>query len=56
MLEEEKGHLSWVKRWLDAQRAAGRREEVDAVMRRYAAIDAVVYASLAAELGWRGAA
>jgi rubrerythrin len=56
MLEEEKGHLNWVKQWLDAQRAGGRGEEVEPVMRRYAAIDGAVYASLAVELGWRGAA
>jgi demethoxyubiquinone hydroxylase (CLK1/Coq7/Cat5 family) len=56
MLEEEKGHLTWVKRWLDAQRAAGRESEVDAVMRRYADVDARVYAALTLELGWREAA
>lgn len=56
MLEEEKGHLTWVKRWLDAQRAAGREAEVDAVMHRYAGVDARVYAALTSELGWREAA
>jgi demethoxyubiquinone hydroxylase (CLK1/Coq7/Cat5 family) len=56
MLEEEKGHLMWVKRWLDAQRLAGRADEVDAVMRRYADVDAGVYAALTAELGWPEAA
>lgn len=56
MLEEEKGHLSWVKRWLDAQRAAGREAEVDGVMRRYAEVDARVYEALTIELGWREAA
>lgn len=56
MLEEEKGHLIWVKRWLDAQRSAGREAEVDAVMRRYADVDARVYAALTAELGWPEAA
>jgi rubrerythrin len=56
MLEEEKGHLIWVKRWLDAQREAGRSAEVDAVMRRYADVDARVYAALTSELGWREAA
>ena len=56
MLEEEKGHLTWVKRWLDAQRAAGREEEVDSVMRRYAEVDARVYDALTIELGWREAA
>ena len=56
MLEEEKGHLTWVKRWLDAQRATGRGAEVDAVMRRYAEVDARVYDALTIELGWREAA
>jgi hypothetical protein len=56
MLEEEKGHLTWVKRWLDGQRAAGRDAEVDSVMRRYAEVDARVYSALTAELGWREAA
>lgn len=56
MLEEEKGHLLWVKRWLDGQRLAGRADEVDAVMRRYADVDACVYAALTVELGWPEAA
>jgi bacterioferritin (cytochrome b1) len=56
MLEEERGHLTWVKRWLDAQRSAGRAAEVDAVMRRYADVDAQVYSALTLELGWREAA
>ncbi|MFN2566171.1 MAG: ferritin-like domain-containing protein [Gemmatimonadaceae bacterium] len=56
MLEEEKGHLRWVKQWLDAQRAAGLGGEVDAVMRRYADVDARVYDALTRELGWREAA
>lgn len=56
MLEEEKGHLAWVKRWLDAQRDAGRAAEVDAAMRRYAEVDARVYDALTIELGWREAA
>jgi hypothetical protein len=56
MLEEEKGHLVWVKRWLDAQRLVGRAEEVDAVMRRYTDVDARVYGELTVELGWPEAA
>ncbi len=55
MLDEERGHLAWVKRWLDEQaRAPGSR--VAAVMRRYAEADARVYAELTGELGWRAAA
>jgi demethoxyubiquinone hydroxylase (CLK1/Coq7/Cat5 family) len=55
MLDEERGHLKWVKRWLDAQ-AAQRQAEVREVMQRYAAVDERVYASISAEYGWRLAA
>jgi demethoxyubiquinone hydroxylase (CLK1/Coq7/Cat5 family) len=55
MLEEEKGHLSWVKRWLD-QQALARGAEVHKIMRRYAEVDAQVYDALTLELGWRVAA
>jgi demethoxyubiquinone hydroxylase (CLK1/Coq7/Cat5 family) len=55
MLEEEQGHLRWVKRWLDDQaRAPGNR--VAATMRRYAQADARVYTELTGALGWREAA
>jgi demethoxyubiquinone hydroxylase (CLK1/Coq7/Cat5 family) len=51
MLEEEKHHLSWVKRWLDGQtRTRGVR--VAALMRDYARADAVVYARLVTDYGW----
>lgn len=55
MLEEEKGHLSWVKRWLDGQ-AATRGDGVREIMRRYAEVDRQVYGELTLELGWRAAA
>ena len=55
MLEEEKGHLSWVKAWLDAQ-AASRGGIVAETMRRYAEADARIYDALTLELGWRKAA
>lgn len=55
MLEEEKGHLRWVKRWLDEQ-ARTRGDVVKAAMERYAAADALVYAEMTDELGWRVAA
>jgi rubrerythrin len=55
MLEEERDHLIWVKRWLDAQ-SAHRWSEVHDVMRRYAAVDERVYAAISAEYGWRLAA
>ena len=55
MIDEERGHLIWVKRWLDKQ-SARRPEEVREVMRRYAAADERVYAAISAEYGWRLAA
>ena len=55
MLEEEKGHLQWVKRWLDGQaRVLG--DVVSATMRRYTDADVFVYEGIADELGWREAA
>jgi len=55
MLEEEKGHLRWVKRWLDEQ-AAIRGPMVAETLARYTAADAVVYAELTGELEWKVAA
>jgi demethoxyubiquinone hydroxylase (CLK1/Coq7/Cat5 family) len=55
MLDEERGHLTWVKRWLDMQ-AAVRPTEVREVMRRYAEVDESVYAAISVEYGWRKAA
>jgi len=55
MLDEERGHLKWVKGWLDTQ-AAQRQAEVREVMQKYAAIDERVYAAISAEYGWRLAA
>lgn len=55
MLAEEKGHLRWVKRWLDTQ-AETRPEVVRETLRRYAAADAVVYRALLVDFGWRLAA
>lgn len=55
MLEEEKGHLLWVKRWLDVQ-ACTRPEAVRESMRRYAAADAHIYRALRVEFGWSVAA
>ena len=55
MLDEERGHLTWVKRWLDKQ-AEVRPTEVREVMRRYAEVDESVYAAISLEYGWRKAA
>jgi demethoxyubiquinone hydroxylase (CLK1/Coq7/Cat5 family) len=55
MLDEERGHLSWVRRWLDAQ-AQARGPSVAATLRRYGDADDVVYGGLVTEFGWRAAA
>ena len=55
MLDEERGHLVWVKKWLDKQ-AAVRPTEVRDVMRRYSEADETVYTAISAEYGWRIAA
>ena len=55
MLDEERGHLTWVKHWLDKQ-AATRPSEVREVMRRYSEVDERVYAAISTEYGWRLAA
>lgn len=55
MLEEERGHLSWVREWLDGQ-AVTRGEEVASLLRRYALLDASVYDQLTRDFGWREAA
>jgi bacterioferritin (cytochrome b1) len=55
MIEEERGHLSWVKHWLDEQ-AKERGEVVRDVMRRYALADRQIYDALSSEYGLRWAA
>lgn len=55
MVEEEKSHLSWVKRWLDDE-ALRRPAAVAEAMRRFAAIDEAIYGELAAEYAFRTAA
>ena len=55
MLEEERGHLQWVKHWLDGQaRVLG--DVVAATMRRYTDADVLVYEEMTRELGWKEAA
>ena len=51
MLEEERGHLTWVKAWLDGEGEAGRT-----LLRRYTELDARVYAQVSDEYGWEEAA
>lgn len=55
MLEEEKDHLTWVKRWLDEQ-SVSRATEVREVLHRYALADERIYTAVSAEYGWRLAA
>lgn len=55
MIEEERHHLCWVKRWLDEQ-AERRGEEVEGLLAAYTAADEAVYAALVEEMGWRRAA
>lgn len=52
MIEEEKSHLSWVKRWLDEQ-ARSRPEKVGEVMERFTAIDERIYRRLVREFAFR---
>ncbi len=55
MLEEERGHLSWVKRWLDEQ-AKHHGQAVRNVLQRYALADQRIYDALSSEYGLRWAA
>ena len=48
MVEEERSHLSWVKRWLDEQ-SETRPLTVSQVMARFSEIDARIYEELADE-------
>ena len=52
MLADERGHLSWVKEWLD--RLTGeRRAVVPELMRRYIAVDAAIRKQLLEDYQWR---
>jgi bacterioferritin (cytochrome b1) len=52
MLDDERGHLSWVREWLDRQTGA-RREALPALLRRYTAIDTTIHAQLMRDYHWR---
>ena len=47
MLEEERDHLTWVRRWLDD------RPEADALLARYAAADDAIYHEFLGLHDWR---
>jgi hypothetical protein len=51
MVEEEKGHLSWVRDWLEEE-ADSRGISLKTVLRRYAAVDRTVYEQLLQEYGF----
>ena len=55
MLDEERGHLSWVRQWLDEQSRVKGRKVID-VMRRYAIADQRIYDAMSIEFGFRSAA
>ena len=51
MLDDERGHLSWVQEWLGRQTGA-RRTAIPALMRRYTAVDAAIHAQLLLDYEW----
>ena len=55
MCEEEKHHLSWVKRWLDRE-AERTPERVASIMAQYAAVDESIYDRLIVDFEFRRAA
>ncbi|HEX6132770.1 MAG TPA: ferritin-like domain-containing protein [Longimicrobiales bacterium] len=55
MIEDEKGHLSWVADWLQVE-AERRRVDLRSVMDQFAVADARVYGELLYEYGFRIAA
>jgi len=52
MLADERGHLSWVKEWLDRQTGA-RRAAVPELMRRYSEVDTTIRKQLLDDYEWR---
>lgn len=55
MVEEEKSHLSWVKKWLDRE-AERRPDAVRDAMARYAELDQQIYDALVFEYAFDAAA
>jgi demethoxyubiquinone hydroxylase (CLK1/Coq7/Cat5 family) len=51
MLDDERGHLSWVREWLDKQTGA-RSLTIPTLMRRYAAVDAEIHRTLLIDYEW----
>lgn len=55
MIEDEKGHLTWVRGWLDEQKAK-RPGVVEETLERYAAADPLVWESMYRDFGYEAAA
>lgn len=55
MIEDEKGHLAWVRRWLDEQQAR-RPGVVEETLERYAAADPEVWKRMCRDYGYEAAA
>jgi demethoxyubiquinone hydroxylase (CLK1/Coq7/Cat5 family) len=51
MLDDERGHLSWVQDWL-ARQTGSRRSAIPALMRRYTDVDARIHAQLLHDYEW----
>ena len=52
MLADERGHLSWVKEWLDRQTGA-RRAAIPMLMHRYSMVDAEIRKQLLSDYEWQ---
>ena len=51
MLADERGHLSWVKEWLERQTGA-RRDAIPMLMHRYSMVDAEIRKQLLDDYEW----
>src|SRR5215475_13717577 len=51
MLDDERGHLSWVQEWL-ARQTGARRAAIPSLMRRYTAVDARIHDQLLLDYEW----
>lgn len=56
LLDEERNHLSWVRRWLDDQEKVRGRDVVVRTMREFTEADETIYARLCDEYGFARAA
>jgi bacterioferritin (cytochrome b1) len=56
LLDEERNHLSWVRRWLDEQEKVRGRDVVVRTMREFTEADETIYAKLSEQYGFAHAA